>query len=599
MSGDMLSAFGLGHQRKNTFPRIVGRFVSGRPLDGVPRSNSTFLRPGTRVVGQPHRDRPSKWSALPGWKRAAWRMGITTPTVGTGVGLWLAPLPTIVADASITAALSAWGTYKARQAIQTRAHNRTWVRPLHAVLAPALGYDSTVRPDDYLTIPPSIHTDPDTQMSVRLPETFEGDQMSRQRVASIIKTKLALEDATVSWHLSGADRHVLVKQAPKPPARITWQDSLPLIAEAAESAPLIGLGKRGKRIAVDLDSDSPHILVSMSTGGGKSTLVRAIAAQILANGGRVVVCDIKRVSHRWLRGIPGVTYARSPEEIHDALIMVAQEGSRRFEMIDEDRDEEVAALPRVLLVVEEMNATIGKVSRYWAAIRDKEDPKTSPAIEAFGDVLFMGRQARTHVIAVGQLMTARAMGGPEMRECFSTRILARYSQNAWKMLVPEIWPMPKTTRHAGRVQLVQAGEAHETQVLYGTEEEARTLALSGRPADRVPSPTASLGGDRYQGNGVGTVPRDAPAGPPVLTLVKGSGQGPFQIDPNAPVGLKKAAETVLSGLSDTPEKSLEVLRAARKRDPEFPLPVQERGQEKLYLPSELIRWSRNRPSAVG
>jgi hypothetical protein len=332
----------------------------------------------------------------------------------------------------------------------------------------------------------------------------------------------------------------------------------------------------------------------MSTGGGKSVFARAMAAQILARGGQVVICDIKRVSHRWARGLPGVTYARSPEEIHDALISVAAEGLRRFELIEQDKDDDVAALPRVLLVMEELNATINKLANFWASVREKEDPKKSPAVEAFGDTLFMGRQARTHVLAIGQLMTARAMGGPEMRECFSTRVLSRYSMNAWKMLVPEVWPAPRASRHPGRVQLVQAGEAHATQVVYGTEEEARELVLSSRPR-AVPT---SHGVDHLP-NGSPSVPGTPAPAPAALRLVKGTATGPAAADPNAPIGLRNACRSGLLSLSDTPEKSLTIARAARTRDPEFPMPVRENGQEKLYLPSELIRWARNRPRAAG
>jgi len=532
--------------------------------------------------------------ALPGWKRSAWRLGVTLPTLAQPVGIVLAPEVTLLTDGALTLAGLAYGSVKTTQAVQTWQHVRTWVRPLHSVLAPVLGIGDRARPDSYLSIPLDFQTDPDTQITVQIPTSWEGDQTSRQRVQDIIRTRLALQDVDMTWHLSGPRPTLTIRQAPKPPAAISWADALPLMRDAAESAPLIGIGQRGKLVAVDLDSDSPHILLSMSTGGGKSVFARAIAAQILARGGRVIICDIKRVSHRWARSLPGVTYARSPEEIHDAIIMVAEEGARRFEMIEEDRDEEVAALPRVLLIMEEMNACMGKLTRYWNAIREKDDPKKSPAIEAFGDTLFMGRQARTHVLAIGQLMTARAMGGPEMRECFSTRVLARYSQNAWKMLVPEVWPAPKASRHAGRVQLVQAGTAYETQVIFGSEEEARELVLSSRPR-AVPTSHET----DHQRNGPETVPGTRAGATPGLRLVKSAPNNPIPVDPNAPIGLRNACKSGLISLSDTADKTLAILRAARTRDPEFPLPVRESGKEKLYLPSELVKWARNRPSATG
>nr|WP_015060848.1 ATP-binding protein [Planobispora rosea]ABC59123.1 putative Tra protein [Planobispora rosea] len=391
---DLFDFVGLMSKRKNTFPRIVGRFVSGRPLDGIPRSNSTFLRPGTRPVNQPHRDRPSRWMALPGWQRAAWRIAGASQVVGQPYGWLTAPDLMLAVDAGAAAGGALYGANKAMEKVQTYQHDRQWLRPLHAVLTPVLGLTEDVRPRDYLRVPHDFQTNQDMRISVRLPVAFEGDKATKERVLDAIRTKLALQDIDVAWRLSGPRPTLIIAQAPRPPQTARWAESLELIIQAPESAPIIGLGQRGRIIAVDLDSESPHILLSMSSGGGKSVTARTIAAQILARGGQVVICDFKKVSHRWARGLPGVIYARSMEQIHDAIIMVADEGMRRFDMIEEDRDDEVAQLPRVLLIMEEMNATMSKLNRYWSKIKGKDDPKQSPAVEAFGDVLFMGRQAR-------------------------------------------------------------------------------------------------------------------------------------------------------------------------------------------------------------
>ncbi|WP_037864831.1 hypothetical protein [Streptomyces sp. NRRL S-340] len=42
------------------------------------------------------------------------------------------------------------------------------------------------------------------------------------------------------------------------------------------------------------------------------------------------VLDLKRISHTWTRGVPGVTFCRDIAEINDALIRLAQEGRRRL-----------------------------------------------------------------------------------------------------------------------------------------------------------------------------------------------------------------------------------------------------------------------------
>ncbi|MFD4955802.1 hypothetical protein [Streptomyces sp. NPDC058451] len=91
----------------------------------------------------------------------------------------------------------------------------------------------------------------------------------------------------------------------------------------------------------------------------------------------------------------------------------------------------------------------------------------------------MGRQVRLRVLLVAQSATARAVGGTEMRENFATRILVRYTRNAWRMLVPQVSPIPMPTEHPGRAQVVTGGRAHETQVLNLSNAEAREWAMSG------------------------------------------------------------------------------------------------------------------------
>lgn len=139
----------------------------------------------------------------------------------------------------------------------------------------------------------------------------------------------------------------------------------------------------------------------------------------------------------------------------------------------------------MVILLEEVNATMTQLKRYWAKTRESGDPTESPAVDALAEILFMGRQIRLHVLLVAQSATARAIGGPEMRECFSTRILVRYTLNAWRMLVPEVSPIPMPTQHHGRVQVVVRGRAHETQVLNLTNAEARESMAGALTRDKV------------------------------------------------------------------------------------------------------------------
>ncbi|WP_331750622.1 FtsK/SpoIIIE domain-containing protein [Streptomyces sp. NBC_00046] len=107
----------------------------------------------------------------------------------------------------------------------------------------------------------------------------------------------------------------------------------PGVREQLEALPgskvLIGLGTDGQPVCVDLDAESPHVLVCSASGGGTSTTLRTLAAQLLHHGAHALVLDLKRVSQQWARGLPTVTYCRDIADIHDALVGLRAELKRR------------------------------------------------------------------------------------------------------------------------------------------------------------------------------------------------------------------------------------------------------------------------------
>src|SRR5262249_8872070 len=95
--------------------------------------------------------------------------------------------------------------------------------------------------------------------------------------------------------------------------------------------------------------------------------------------------------------------------------------------------------------------------------------------------------AKVTMVGVAQLLTAASIGGPAARENFAIRCLARYSTNAWKMLVPEAG-MPRASRTQGRWQIVVAGVATECQAVYLTPGQARLFVSKHRVSPAADSP---------------------------------------------------------------------------------------------------------------
>ncbi|WP_332010683.1 pRL2-11 [Streptomyces uncialis] len=623
----------------------IGKILAGRDLDGVRRTDATFWRAGARILPGVEGRVPRR-SYRAGWQRMASRVAWLGAAAGgaglagwnyettarTAQELWENPDPVLAAleTGGITAASAATVGGLAYRVLtrERRELMREWVLPLHDALHRPLGLAEQTDPRRYLHIPHNF-SDDDAEIRIDLPRQLG---FSRDVVADILTQKLALEGVSFSWHPAGAKPYVLVKKTRRPPAKAAFRDprTRELVAAAKESAPVIGIGSGGRVVCVDLDAESPHILVNASTGGGKSVTLRTIACQMLHHGSLVFVLDTKRISHPWAHGIDGVTYCRDIADIHDQLIELGQTGRLRTRIADDlgiDADPHAIG-PRLLILLEEVNATMKQLARYWEKIREPGDPKTSPAIDALNEILYMGRQLRMHVLMVAQSATARALGGPEVREQFSTRILARYSVNAWRMLAPEVHPAPKSTKHLGRAQVVSGGTARETQVLFFTEAEARQWATTGqtpapatRPGPAQPQePSAGSLADAWSSTpevlgatepsatrhpladawSLTPAPAPAPApavgpGDPVAGITATqpvNPADPVPADDDQAVGLREAHELHL------PDITVAALRFARANDSTFPGSVGKRGVELLYRAGDLKKWARNRPRAA-
>lgn len=267
-----------------------------------------------------------------------------------------------------------------------------------------------------------------------------------------------------------------------------FDDAKEALREAPETAPIIGTDMNRQPVAIDLHNDSPHVLLSMGSGGGKSVTLKALLAQFLRHGSQAVILDYKRHSHRWARHVPGVTYCRDIDEIHETLIALADLGMERFRAADQLSDDEYDRGEwmgqRIVIAVEEMNSLIAELEDYWTEIRTQnagnrfwQVPRRSPAIKALHKLLAMGRAANINVLAVAQRASVASMGsaqgsrGGDARENFAIRVLARYTHSTWKMLIPDCDYVP-ASEHVGRAQVAVGAEAVETQILYLTDDEA-------------------------------------------------------------------------------------------------------------------------------
>lgn len=442
-------------------------------------TNATFFRAATkqrRATDQ----RPATWHWLPGYQRLLWKLAAVAGPGGVLL-LWIVyPIVLEVATVAAVFAASVFGMRFGLRWYDDRTHVREVVEPLHDALVCILGDDAPWHWQSWLKVPADYQDEATAGVTLELPAGRPFPADVKAAITEAVSQKLGVSDLQVQWKLAGDAPTVSFKPTPQAPRKVVWADVQAAIEAAPRSELIVGKAKYGKVVSLDLNDDSPHVLISAGSGGGKSVLARLLMAQFLAQGARIVILDKKRFSHQWAKGLPRVTYHNGKDigEMHDALIALARIGEDRMDLADANGGEAMDFGGRIVLVFEEMNATIGKLTNYWTEIRTKTDPKRSPALEALSDLVNMGRQVEMHVVAIAQQMTANTLGGGSVRESFSVRCLSRYTVQTWKMLCADVWPMPRKSTIVGRWQIVTGGEATETQVAFLTAAEAQELAGS-------------------------------------------------------------------------------------------------------------------------
>jgi hypothetical protein len=329
-------------------------------------------------------------------------------------------------------------------------------------------------------------------ISLRSPEGYVN--LDAQKLLNpLIGSKLGIGSMVCNWRQVGPDAIVTYTVKERPPTVCGLAEILASIDECAEYEFILGLGPKNRPIKISLDDDSPHIACSAGSGAGKSVLAQLIAIQVLRKRnsagerwGEVVILDQKG-SHRWARELPGVIYCTEAQEMHAQLLRIEKIAKERnSQAIKEDEGWDPG--PRIFVIFEEMNSTVALLKAYWDEIREQGQPKPSPAIQAFRNVMYMGRSAKVNLFGVAQMLTANTTGGPESRENFGIRCLARYTANNWKMLAPQC-AMPRRSRTRGRWQIVVGDDVYETQVAFASAAEARDFVMWEGELDTTGIPT--------------------------------------------------------------------------------------------------------------
>lgn len=614
---------------KHTLPRVLYRAVSGRSLDGVPRTDGGYLRRGTRVLTAT--GRASRWAKLPGWQRQAVRLGVPAAAYGVHQAYTAAPTYTTAASVTLAAVGGVQAARKARQAWRMRRFHSVYTAPTVEALSEALGKTKVT-----LHIDPSLgdlvgRLAPDlspaermwrgryakyVEPTLRFPQerawkawtrakraatpltsrlepwrrprkdygpsiTFSAPDRvwlsddERSNVAAIVSGKVPVSGLTSpAWDAVGKGVTARWTVRKRPPKEVGVDAFKAYTAGLDEWEYWLGLAADNKSTKISLKGDNPHIGISAASGAGKSELAKLFIVQTLQRGGEVFILDIKG-SHAWAYGLPGVTYCRTDKEIHRAWVTLGKLALWRNDVAFLDPEVE-KTFRRVVVIAEELNGLMDALADYWADTRETTKDR-DPAMRGLRDILRMGRSAMVNIIAIAQRLSAAASGNGDARENLGSALcLARFSENTWRMLCRGL-PMPRVPSDVGRWIIVTGSTVTEMQACYLDPRVARLMVLASAPAPASACPPVrkpdGTGADLGMSGGQPDAP-DMPADPlaELVTLTEAADRKliPWHKPDTARVRLKRSKER---GSEHVPE-----VRGMRGASP-------------LYSVGDLIAWA--------
>lgn len=497
----------------------IYRWFSGRPLNGHRYTDATGFKYGTMALDVS--GHATQYQLLPGALRFLYARLPLMLAGPYALAFWLRPRESALIAAGILA-LAGWRADSWRR---RRRFRRQVIEPVSAGAAAVLrtrrvsGQGHT-----WVSVPEDFRDNPEAKIQLRLPLDWIGQDGDRAALVKVVAAKLNMDELTPSWSLHGDTPSVSFALAPAPPQLVTFDMAKTMADGVPEDEVALGHGPRGKVETFSLVMESPHAILNGGSGAGKSVLLAYVIGQFMRRGAGVLVLDAKFVSHMWLRRVPGVHYAAEVEDMHEALVWLDTELLRRARLVSTARDmtAAMASLDTLVVVMEEMTSARSRLDQYWKSIKETGQPALSPALAALANVANMGRELKVHAFLAGQSLTAKVTGGPEGRESYGARLLARATSNAWRMLAPQIKPAPVKRERPGRWHIVVGDTLRAFQApLIDLKDEATVgrlieWATSGRPGWDVTA--AILEAGEGGGQEVRTRSSEAPTPPAGVSL---------------------------------------------------------------------------------
>jgi hypothetical protein len=453
--------------------KLAWRYATGAHLDGRIRTDAGWFRRGTRVLHQS--GHASRWAHKPRWRRMAWRLAVPLVVLAVLAGLVIDRPVTVLVVLVLAAAGLALGVWRLVRTARTWRHNRQVVGPLADALA--LPLQSTATEVERALHVPLNYPHKEAAVRVALPSHWQGTDMQRESVSRIVGQRLGGEWTT---RVSRKPFLLIASHPPEPPARVAFAEVADLIrTQGSIDRLLVGLGTSGTPVWLDFSHEIAHLGVSVGTGGGKSSFLRLVIAQLAYWGcADFPVIDSKLISLDGMESIPGMRVYRTTDEQWQAIGGQVEEMEGRYQRLLADRK---AEFPVTAMLLEEQNDAAIEWRSYWNQLpKESKSPATPPVYSDITKYMIKGRQVRKRVIGVYQMLSHSACGGMDasvMRSSYGAKALSRYSHQQWDSLTG-IRPRVASSAIEGRWVVVLGNHVRHVQVPLGSAEELCEFALS-------------------------------------------------------------------------------------------------------------------------
>jgi len=388
-----------------------------------------------------------------------------------GHSVWIAAVVIVIVVGAIVApSLAKHRPHRSRRPGKRKAN-------LADRVAPLLGYsEKHPAPPGMVKIP--RHPDqPGAVVEISYPRHFGSSDSQVEKIGTQVRRVLGGEWVEDHRHSSHKLRYV--RQAP--PAVLPDHAKYVDTTHAVDKVPF-AVDANGPVIA-DLTGLTPMVLGAASTGWGKSGgMARTFLAHMLSHGALADICDPKQISLTEFEGCPNVRYWIEAQDFAAVIGSFLSEIERRYRAKRAGADlTDRETYPTQLLLLEEMGTLRAMLDEHWTRTKPAGAKPTPEAVGWLLRILWTGRAAGCHVLALAQQANASVMSSSDARDSYALRILAGpTSGNSWRMLFGDEPQLPSSPIK-GRAIVGIGPDLREVQLAWLEPERARELALSAPP----------------------------------------------------------------------------------------------------------------------